>query len=256
MYTNLLSTLPIGEIHWYDEISSTNDAAFEAAEAGAPDMSVFAAGKQSAGRGRMRRTWVMTPGSSIAVSLLLRLSQAEMSSISLFSPLAGVAVCETLRESYEIPAQVKWPNDVLLNRKKICGVLCETRWQGEALLGPVIGIGLNLLRGSAPKLPDMPYPAFSIEEETGRKIDPAEMLYELVSKLTALRPLLGTPAFITRWEANLAYLGEPVALICPEKAPIRAIVRGIDPEGRLLIEREDGKKESILAGELSLRALN
>ena len=256
MYTNLLPSLPIGEIHWYDEVTSTNDAAFEAAEAGAPDMSVFAAGKQSAGRGRMRRTWVMTPGSSIAVSLLLRLSQAEMSFINLFSPLAGIAVCETLREKYGIPAQVKWPNDVLLNRKKICGVLCETRWQGETLLGPVLGIGLNLLSGSAPKLPEMPYPASSIEEETGRKLDPAEMLYELVSKLTALRPMLGTPAFITRWETYLAYRDESVNLICPEKAPIRAILRGIDPEGRLLIEREDGKLESVLAGELSLRALN
>lgn len=241
---------------WLESTGSTNDDAFAAAEAGASDFTVIAAGQQTNGRGRMQRTWVMTPGSSLAMSVLLRPTPEETGWLNLFSPLAGLAVCEALRTGYGLPAEVKWPNDVLLGRKKFCGVLCETRWSGEKLLGPVLGIGVNILHGSVPDIPGKPYPATCIEDAAGVRLDRFELIAGILEQCILLRPLLGTQAFIDLWQERLAYRGEEVQLVCPEQEPIRAVVNGIDPEGCLAVTRRDGTTDHILAGEISLRPVS
>ncbi|MEN4100610.1 MAG: biotin--[acetyl-CoA-carboxylase] ligase, partial [Anaerolineaceae bacterium] len=118
-----LAGLPVSELRYFDSIGSTNDEALRWAEQGAPDAALVVADTQTAGRGRMDRRWVTRPGVALAFSLALRPTPVEASALGLFSPLGALAVAAALRENYGLLAEVKWPNDVLLERRKCCGIL-------------------------------------------------------------------------------------------------------------------------------------
>ncbi len=248
-----LSGLPVGEIWCFDRIGSTNDYAFGRAAAGAPDLSIITAFEQTEGRGRMHRKWVTVPGTSLPLTVIIRPSVREMEHLSLFSPLTGLAVREALYEGRQIAAEIKWPNDVLLNRRKICGILCETQWNGDQLNALILGLGTNLLHGSAPDNPDLTYPAGSVEDETGIIIPGAEWIRSFLEQLIRLRPLLGKPDFFSLWDGCLAYKNEKATLVRPDGTAERCTVSGIDGEGNLLVTDENGRTKSYLAGEISLR---
>ena len=248
-----LEGLPVGEICFFERVGSTNDCAFERAAAGAPDMSVITAFEQEKGRGRMQRQWVTVPGTSVPVTVIIRPDETEMGFLNLFSPLTGLAVREALRLGFGIRSLIKWPNDILLNRKKICGILCETQWEGPDLRALILGFGTNLLHGSAPDIADINYPASSVEDETGIIIRPAEWIRCFLEQLIRLRPLLGSPEFFALWESCLAYKDEQAVIVRPDGTSKTCTVRGIDHEGNLVTENADGSRESHLAGEISLR---
>lgn len=248
-----LQGLAVGDLYYYDTIGSTNDAALELAAGDAPDMTIIAAGAQVAGRGRMQRVWVTQPGSSLPMTILIRPTEMDCANLNLFSPYVGLAVHEALREDYGIASEIKWPNDVLLNRKKISGILCETRWSGDELRGLVLGIGMNLLRGSVPEIRDINYPASCVEDETGIAIPRARWIRSFVKQLIRLRPMIGKPEFFKLWESHMAYKDERVSLIRTGGEPLPYIVRGIDNEGCLLAENMSGGIEKFIAGEISLR---
>lgn len=251
--SDALRGLPVGEIHCFDRIGSTNDFGLERAAAGAPDLSVITAFEQTAGRGRMRRKWVTVPGTSLPMTVIIRPMKSEMEWLNLFSPLTGLAVREALSSGWQIGAEIKWPNDVLLNRKKICGILCETQWEGGRLAALILGLGTNLLHGAAPEIPDMTYPASSVEDEAGTVIAKPEYVRRFLESLIRLRPLLGKPEFFDLWEGHLAYKNEETVLIRPDGTSESCIVSGIDREGNLLVTDRNGQLKSYLAGEISLR---
>lgn len=250
-----LKDLPIGEIHCFDSIGSTNDFGFECSAAGAPDMTVITAFEQTKGRGRMQRKWITSPGTSLPMTVIIRPTQEEMNCLNLFSPLTGLALREGLKQGYNIESQIKWPNDVLLNRKKISGILCETQWEGDRLNALILGIGINLLHGSAPEIPDLTYPASSIEDETGVIISRKEWIHTFLSQLLNLRPLIGKPAFFELWENCLAYKGETAKLVLQDGSAEYCIVQGIAPDGSLVTTDREGRQKSWLAGEISLREI-
>lgn len=248
-----LAGLPVGEIHCFESIGSTNDFAFERSAEGAPDMTVVTAFEQTKGRGRMQRQWVTVPGTSLPMTVIILPRESELGSLNLFSPLTGLAVREALRIGYGIEAEIKWPNDVLLNRRKICGILCETQWEEDRLKALILGLGTNLLHGSAPVIPDITYPATSVEDETGIAIPRADWIRSFLEQLIRLRPLLGKPGFFELWESCLAYRGETARLVRPDGGSMICTVLGIDPQGNLVVKNETGREESFLAGEISLR---
>lgn len=248
-----LAGLPVGDLYYYDTIGSTNDAAIELTAGDAPDMTVVTAGAQLAGRGRMQRVWVTQPGSSLPMTILIRPTETERANLNLFSPYVGLAVHEALREDYGIASEIKWPNDVLLNRRKISGILCEMRWSGDELRGLVLGIGMNLLHGSVPAIRDINYPASCVEDETGVAIPRPRWIRSFIRQLIRLRPLIGKAEFFKRWESHMAYKDERVSLIRTGGDPLPYIVRGIDSEGCLLAENMSGEIEKFIAGEISLR---
>ena len=250
---NALRDLPVGEIHCFDRIGSTNDFGFERSAAGAPDLSVITAFEQIQGRGRMHRTWITVPGTSLPLTVILRPSEREMSCLNLFSPLTGIAVREALSAGWGIEAEIKWPNDVLLNRRKICGILCETQWAGDQLSALILGLGTNLLHGAAPVIPDLTYPASSVQDETGIVISRAEYIRAFLEQLIRLRPLIGSPEFFERWEQHLAYKNERAVLVRPDGSTERCTVSGIDEEGNLIVTEADGGVKHYMAGEISLR---
>ena len=251
--TKALQGLPVGEIYCFDSVGSTNDFGFERSAAGAPDMTVITSFEQTKGRGRMHRTWVTAPGSSLPMTIIIRPTAEEMNYLNLFSPLTGLAIHEGLKHGYGIDSLIKWPNDVLLNRRKISGVLCETQWEGDQLNALILGVGINLLHGSAPDIPDITYPASSVEDETGIIIDRAEWIRTFLSQIIRLRAILGKPEFFALWESCLAYKNEEAHLVRQDGSGEICVVRGIAPDGCLITENKDGEVHNWLAGEISLR---
>ena len=253
--TQALTGLPVGEIHCFDAIGSTNDFGFERSAAGAPDMTVITAFEQTKGRGRMQRKWITVPGASLPMTVIIRPTEDEMEHLNLFSPLTGLALHEALREGWHIESEIKWPNDVLLNRRKISGILCETQWEGSRLNALILGVGINLYHGSAPDIPDITYPASSVEDETGTAIPRTEWIRTFLTQIIRLRPLLGESEFFTLWENALAYKGETARLVRPDGSSELCTVTGIASDGSLKTVNEKGETKTWLAGEISLRAV-
>src|ERR1043165_8929440 len=150
--TNLkkaLSKLPLGEVKYFDSIGSTNNEALAWATGGAQDLSIVIADEQTAGRGRLDRKWFTPKGAGLALSLILHPSIQEKPYLTRMVGLAALAVVDAL-QTRGLITQVKWPNDVLLNGRKVAGILVESVWSGEEVDCVVIGIGMNVLKGFVP----------------------------------------------------------------------------------------------------------
>ncbi len=243
--------MPVPELHYFRSIGSTNDKALELAEAGAPDGTLVVADEQTAGRGRLDRRWVTLPGGALAFTLVLRPSRQEQDQLGLFAPLCGLVVALGL-EDLGLAAQIKWPNDVLLDRRKTCGVLVESRWQGGALISLAAGIGVNIATSSMPAREEVLFPAACVEESLGRLVDRELLLAGILERFFAWRPLLGTPQFMQAWENRLAFRGEWVNIRLPE-TELNGIVLGISPDGSLRLRLADGRDIDVQTGDVRLR---
>src|SRR6266508_244708 len=156
-----LSKLPLGDVKYFDSIGSTNDEALAWAANDTPDFSLVVADEQTVGRGRLDRKWFTPMGTGLAFSLLLRPTAEETPHLTRTVGLAALAVAQSLR-ARGLAAQIKWPNDVLVHERKVCGILTESVWAGEVVDCVVIGIGVNVLRGSVPPAESLVFPATSL----------------------------------------------------------------------------------------------
>jgi BirA family biotin operon repressor/biotin-[acetyl-CoA-carboxylase] ligase len=258
-----LSGLPLGEIQYFDRIGSTNDEAALWADRGAPDLSMVIADEQTAGKGRHGRTWLTPPGAALAFSLVLRdFSEGEIgaepgSSLMRLTALGAVGICEALKQSYKLQAQIKWPNDVLLNRRKTAGILVEVHWQGENLQAAILGMGINVAPKSVPPDEEAAFPATCIQDTLGGPIDRLDLLRSVLVELIALRRQLMSPSFVQVWDRYLAFKGEYVMIKQDGERttmpPKQALVLGLDEYGRLRLQDPGGAHFELLMGELTLR---
>jgi BirA family transcriptional regulator, biotin operon repressor / biotin---[acetyl-CoA-carboxylase] ligase len=213
------------------ETTSTNDRARELAIAGAPHGTLVTAGAQTAGRGRQGRTWAAPPGRALLMSLVLRRPDRML-------PLAAaVAVADVAGPR----AAIKWPNDVLLDGRKVAGILAEARPQeGWA----VLGIGLNV----AVRVADLPDELRETAATLG--LEPRDVEPLLARLLGALERALAldTPALLDAWRARDALYGRDVAW-----ADGAGRAAGIDGDGRLVVELPGGGRTALEAGEVHLR---
>jgi len=251
-----LADLPIPAMQYFDNLPSTNDLALDWAENGAPDFSLVAADSQSAGRGRLGRRWVTRAGAALAFSLVLRPSPLETAHLALFSPLAGLAVSLALEKLYSLQPMIKWPNDVLLERKKVAGILAEAAWQGQKVNGVILGIGINVASSSVPPAHELLFPATSVEQETGQAVDRIRLLRSVLEEVLAWRLTLGSARFMQAWEQRLAFRGEWVEASQLGKAALHGQVVRIDQDGNLIIVDNRGKEISITAGDIHLRPVD
>ncbi len=247
-----LRKLRLGGLRFYQTIGSTSDVALAWATDGARDLSLVCAEEQTQGRGRGDRRWITNPESALAFSLVLRPAEKESVSIPLFSALGALAVSLVL-ETMGLHPQVKWPNDVLLDRKKVCGILAESVWMGERVDSVVLGIGLNIRPESVPVEERLMFPATSLESELGRSVDRVTILRDILSALIKWRPRLGTDAFLRAWEDRLAFRGETVTVSAEGKQICRGQALGLERDGGLRLLDENGKTISVQFGEVSLR---
>ena len=249
-----LEPLALGGLRLFKSLGSTNDEAIAWAEAGCPDFSLVTADEQTQGRGRFDRKWVSRAGAALAFSLILLPSPREKELLPLFAPLCGVAIQEVLHNQYGLNTEIKWPNDILLHRKKCAGILVESIWTGEMLRAIILGVGINVRAESVPPLSDQMFPATALESETGRSIDRDELLAALLHSIRAWRSELGSRQFFQTWQSHLAFIGEEVAIVQSPKSSIIGVVQGIDRQGRLILKQAGNQEVKVDVGDVHLRS--
>lgn len=244
----------VSDFRYFESIGSTNLASMDWLNQNAPDQAVVFADHQSAGRGRLKRKWVTNPGSALAVSVILRPSPAEQENLSLFSPLAGVALTHLLETSYQIPAEIKWPNDVLIDEGKTAGILTELSWENGKLKGIVIGTGINITPLSLPPAEALQYPATCLQNHSKAPIERLRFLAQFLQSLFQWRKKLNQPEFFDYWQNKLAFRGKKV-YIKGNKGEVLCTgqIYGILKNGDLQIATADQKIETFTVGDVHLR---
>jgi BirA family transcriptional regulator, biotin operon repressor / biotin---[acetyl-CoA-carboxylase] ligase len=252
---NRLAGLPVPQVRYFESIGSTNDEALAWSET-APDGCLVIANQQAKGRGRFGRRWVTEPGGSLAFSLILHPSEQEQQVVGLFSALGAMAICHALEKNYGLDAQIKWPNDVLLNRRKTAGILVELRWVGERIESLIIGIGINISSGSVPPPEEVLFPATSVEDAAGMPVDRLDLLRDCLRGIFSWRAEIDQPAFLAAWEKRLAFSGEWVIIqeaVQNTSNTISGQIAGLNPMGNLLLKTSSGEVVQIVAGDVHLR---
>ena len=247
-----LSKLPLGDMRYFDSIGSTNNEALAWATSDAKDLSLVIADEQTAGRGRLDRKWLTPKGTALAVSLILRPTAEEKPYLTRTVGLAALAVADALR-TRGLVAQIKWPNDVLLNGRKVAGILIESVWSGEEVDCLVIGIGINILKGAVPSAELLQFPATSLEESLGPDVQREEILHDILAGMIALRPHINTDSFIASWEKALAFRGEPVQIEEGNGNLITGKLLGLESDGSLRLSDEQGNSITVRFGDVRLR---
>jgi len=249
-----LSTLPISAFRYYESIGSTNDEALTWASQGAPDFSLIVADEQTSGRGRLDRKWFTPRGSALAISLILHPTTTERAYPARTTGLLALSLAESLLKLGFV-SQIKWPNDVLLNGRKVAGILVESTWMGEELETLVLGMGVNVLNISVPPADQLSFPATSIETELKRPIERMGLLKDILLRVLNWRSNLGTDAFLKSWEGSLAYRGQQVQIQRGSGHPLIGKLLGLEPDGGLRLRDEHGKSVTVRFGEIHLRPL-
>ncbi len=257
---SLLAGLPVPEIRYFESIASTNDEALKWATSGAEDGCLVIADQQTLGRGRLGRRWITRPGSALAFSLILHPTSPELKRVGFFSPLGALAICQALEKDLKLPAEIKWPNDVLLGRRKAAGILVEAAWQGETLQGIVIGIGINVAAEAVPPADQLLFPATSIEDAAGRAVDRWRLLRAILQSIFDWRSDLCNDTFYQTWQSRLAFRGEWVRVEestnLAGAGPLTGQVVGIDTSGSLLLQTQAGQIVSVAVGDVHLRLMH
>ena len=225
------------------------DIARREARKGAAEGTVVLADKQVAGRGRLGRAWLAPPG-NIALSIILRPSAAHLPGLIMVASLAAV---HTIEEVTGLRPQVKWPNDVLIQGKKVCGILVEGELRGGAVEHAIIGIGMNIkLDPSA--YPEISATATSLSAELGREVSRLDVIDRLLVELERLYIAFkaGEPVY-REWRSRLETLGRSVTVKWGDGVE-QGVAESVDEDGGLLLRRSDGVLVRVVAGDVSLRS--
>ncbi len=250
-----LSKINLGALRYFDSIGSTNDEALAWAADDAKDLSIVIADEQTEGRGRLNRKWFTPKGSALAFSLILRPSArfAQRAHLSRTVGLAALSIAESCSGLGLVP-RIKWPNDILLNRKKTAGILIETVWSGADMDSIVIGVGVNIYKTSVPPAEALQFPATSIEDELGRQPpEREEFLTDILNAFISWREHVGTEKLIDAWEEMLAFRGEQVQAQAGGEIPVIGELLGLESDGSLRIRNAEDKSIIIRFGDVSLR---
>lgn len=247
-------------IYYYKEVDSTNTAAKRLAEAGAVHGTAAIADRQLSGKGRRGRSWQSPAGSSVYMTLILKpdMSPANASMLTLVMALSICKACESL---YQIQPQIKWPNDVVLNRKKICGILTEMSAEMNHVYYIIIGAGVNVNNEEflGEEFPEgLSKTATSLKMETGVHVRRAELIKEVLNYFEADYAAFMESEDLTvlqeEYNSRLANKGAEVKVLEPGNS-YTGISNGINSKGELLVEKEKGEITAVFAGEVSVRGI-
>jgi BirA family transcriptional regulator, biotin operon repressor / biotin---[acetyl-CoA-carboxylase] ligase len=238
------------DVRWFAEVDSTNTWLLDGARSGLPEGTVAVADRQSAGRGRLGRRWESPAGSGLLTSILFRptLAPEELFAVP---ALVALAACSAIESMAGFVVAAKWPNDLVVDDRKLAGMLTETRDAGAGDLSVVVGIGINV---SWP----MPGPeatelgATCLEAEAGRAVERPALLEALLDSVEARRPMLDTSAgrssLIRALESVTATVGRVVRAELPGGEVVGTAI-GLDEQGRLVLET-DGGRRVVAAGDV------
>lgn len=243
------------EIYYYPDTDSTNIRAKELGEKGAPHGTLVVAGQQSKGRGRRGRGWESPPGCSIYMSILLR-PEFLPSKAPMLTLIMAYSVAKALRACTGMEVKIKWPNDIVLNGKKLVGILTEMSTEIDYINHVVIGVGVNVNMASFSE--EIAKTATSLRIETGENIKRGALIVEMMKHFEQNYEMyLKTEDLSGIREAYnglLVNCGKEVRIL-GAREPYQAVALGINDSGELLVRKQDGSQEAVYAGEVSVRGL-
>ena len=242
-------------VYFYDELGSTNLQAKLDAENGAKEGTLIVADMQTAGRGRRGRTWSSPPGTNVYFTLILK-PDFRVELASMVTLVMGLAVAEGIEKTCGLGARIKWPNDIVLNGKKLVGILTEMSSEIDYINHVVIGVGINVNMDSFSE--EIAKTATSLRIETGQVMKRSTLIAEIMKHFerdydTFLRT--GDLSGIRQaYNSLLVNCGKEVRIL-GAKEPYQALALGINDGGELLVRRQDGSEEAVYAGEVSVRGI-
>lgn len=233
-----------GLIHYFPEISSTMDIAREMARKGASHFSVVIAGRQTSGRGRLKRTWYSNDG-GLYFTLILRPS-IPLQWCFQVNFVASLVLCRTIRRLTGLNAAVKWPNDILVNGKKLSGMLSEMEAEAEMVSFITIGIGINVNNDPTQYEPN----ACSLRQLLGNPVSRTEILAEFLNELQAYLDKADNDLekIMAEWKQLTCTLGRRVSVMTPLETS-NGLALDIDSTGALILELTDGSRKKVIFGD-------
>jgi BirA family biotin operon repressor/biotin-[acetyl-CoA-carboxylase] ligase len=240
----LLKALSPRPCQFYPKIDSTNERGLTLVAEGAPNGSIVVADEQTAGRGRLGRSWYAPAGTALMFSYVLHPNANALTYVGM---MGALAVCEAV-DSFGTRASIKWPNDVQINGRKLCGVLPEASWQATSLRGVALGIGVNV-RVDFETTPFVGT-AISLEDVAG-KVDRIELLTRLLERLDYWTARLSSDALFQAWGGRLNMLGRRVR-VTDTSGTLAGIAETVDRQGALLVRDDKGVLRRMIAGDIAL----
>lgn len=242
------------DIRVFQETTSTNDVADKLGRDGVKEGMVVFAESQTKGRGRLGRQWLSAPGKGLWLSVLLRpaLSPQAATQITVAS---ATALARALSQAGGIQAEIKWPNDIMINGRKLCGILTEMSAELDKINYIVLGIGVNVNFAPADFPLDLRKTATSLAIEAGRRLPRAEVAAAILRELDHDYARIRAGDFeelADEWEARCTTIGRNVEITAGNKT-VHGRAESLDPEGALLVRTEHGHLERIIGGDVTLR---
>lgn len=244
------------EILYFDELDSTNTYAKQLALAGAAGGTVVIADCQTAGRGRMNRSFQSPKGKGLYLTVLLR-PELPPERLAPVTALAGVAVCDAVERVCGVCPGLKWPNDPVLDNRKVCGILTELVPDGKGGLCLILGIGINVAQRPEDFTPEVAEMAASLEMALGRPVSRPALAAALLEALDRACTALergDVTEYRARYRRNCVNLGRPVRLLGPG-GPEEAVAVDVDADFGLVVRTPDGAEKTVRSGEVSVRGL-
>jgi len=246
--TRGLETRFIGQrVIYHPRLTSTMEAARQEARQGAAEGTAVVAGEQTGGRGRLGRLW-LSPEGNVALSVILYPDLSHLPSLIM---LASLAVVHSIEAVTGLKAQISWPNDVLIDGKKVCGILVESDVRRGTVAYAVIGIGINVnLKIS--DFPEIPSSATSLSNELGSEVSLTGMIRQLFVDIERLYlDLQAGGSLYQEWRGSLVTLGRKVVASSGDIS-YEGIAESVDEDGGLLLRRSDGSLIKIIAADVTL----
>lgn len=252
-----LNTNYIGkDIKYYNTIDSTNTKAKELGTFGAKEGTVVISEEQIGGRGRLGRTWVSPKFKGIWMSIILK-PNIEPMEASKVTQIAAASVCMSINK-LGLNSAIKWPNDIILNNKKICGILTEMSGELNKVNYIIVGIGINVNMESEDFPGDIKNIATSIKIESGKKVKRKELVASIFNNFETLYDEFIKSGTIEKsiniCRENSALIGKQVKII-KRSEEVFAKAIGLTEDGELMVEYNDGKVDKIVSGEVSVRGM-
>ena len=243
-----LNTKFVGrQLYYYHRLATTMETARELVKKGADEGTVVIAGTQTAGRGRIGRTW-LSPEGSLAMSVILKPSLDQLPQLIM---IASLAVVRAIKNVSGIETQIKWPNDVLVKGKKVCGILIENEVKGGRVNFAIIGIGINI-NFKPLAFPEIAQIATSLSHEMGTELSKTELTSALLLELEKLYLEAQTGAPIYReWQKNMETLGRRIQ-VKTGKTVEQGKAEKVTESGNLILRRADGSLAEITAGDVTV----
>jgi len=241
------------KIHHFTEVTSTNDVAKRLAAEGAEEGTIVISEKQTLGRGRLGRRWV-SPEGGIWFSMILRPEVASKDASKLTFVVA-VAVARVIRKMFNLDAEIKWPNDVLIGGKKVCGILTEASTKGDVVDFVIVGIGINA-NVSLDAFPrSLRRSITSLRRELRREVEREKFLCALLQEMENYYTLFIREKFdsiLEEWRKLAGILGHHVE-VSSFNEKIRGLAVDVDQDGMLMIKLRDGTIRRVASGDVTLQ---